>query len=386
MGLADMFRFNNRDLARENELKAEFDQLEEFRKSEKSATHDTALHVACQHHYSDDLIIDVLIKENKNALSVENSVGQLPLHSAMKDVDEHDGHKGVSEKVIDTMISLNKKGVEHLDSNDCLPLHVACEHRADDATVKKLLQAYPDASMLHCSITKPFDKSCMVSDVETDGLSVSSTEYFSCCDDFGSILSSNTTKKNEMNDTQEFETDFSPLHLSIINKASPNVVDYIINANPSCLSLKTSKGRKAIDIVRSMSESSADVLHVIETYTKNAEKVSSLEARSDSIIKEASKRIVVNSGETLDPKSLWKATITAVIFANRLASTLGPSLAMDKNDDVKIPDDFVAPTNLEHNCVDVKLPIGFRQLRWALLNNKSDFNMEFHENEMGYSE
>lgn len=384
MGLKDMFRFKKRNLAQENELKAELDQLEEFRKSEKSETQDTALHVACQHHYSDDLIIDVLIKENQNALSVENSVGELPLHAAMKNVDERDGHKGVSEKVLDTMISLNKEGVEHLDSNDCAPLHVACEHNADDDTVKKLLQAYPDAAMLHCSITKPFDKSSIVS-TETDDLSSSGTGNLSCCGDVGSILPSTATKKNEMKDTEEFETDFSPLHLSIINKASPNVVDYIINANPSCLNLETSKGRKAVDIARSMTEPSADVLHVIETYTKNAEKVSNLEARSSSIIKEASKRIVVSSEETFDPKSHWKATINAVIFANRLASTLGPSSALDKND-VKIPDDFVPPASLEHNCVDVKLPIGFRQLRWALLNSKSDFNREFHENEMGYSE
>ncbi len=385
------------------ELKAEFEKLEEFRKSPQCHTQDDpVLHVACQYHYSDDLIINHLIKSDEKALRVENKDGELALHVAMKDVHELEngeggGAKGVSGKVLDTMIALNDSALKHLDAKNCLPIHLACEYGASDSTIQKLLKAYPEATMTTCGITKPIKNVyCMNNNVvEVDGSSEgggSSIGILSCCG-IGDIFSA-STDDNTMNEVT-FETDFSPLHLAVLNNASPNAIDYIINANPCCLNLVTSRGRKAIDVALSLTSLNPDVLQLLESYSNNAKKVGSLRTRSDGIIRgrraaannNNSNKNTDHSDEThFDAKVLWKASVNAVIFANRLAAALGPSLAMDGVDTVNAPIGFEEPIPLEYSCVDVKLPIGFRQLRWALLNSKSGFNKEFHEQEMKYTE
>lgn len=388
MGIRKGFiRSRKRNQEREKALQEELERLEEFRESQKDSSTDTALHLACEHHYSDDLIIDILIKPDPNCLGAENGAGDLPLHSAMKDVKEVDGHKGVSEQVLDNMIQLDRDAAKHFNKNHCLPIHIACEYGANDYAVKKLLNVHPQAAMSQCSINKLFDKSSAIfTEVEEGGDSMSNICNLTCCD-LDAIFPSVERKDSDTNDEDHFETHFSPLHLAIINNASPNVVDYIINANPKCLYLETSKGRKAIDIAKSRPDTNLDVIHVLQTYSNNAEKILNLGVLSDSIIRQASRKSSISSGgEIFDAKSRWKATVNAVIFANRLAAALGPTLALDDNDDVKLPYGFKPPASLENSCVDVKLPVGFRQLRAALLSSKSGFNKEFHEQEMKYSE
>jgi hypothetical protein len=177
------------------------------------------------------------------------------------------------------------------------------------------------------------------------------------------------------------ETDLSELHLAIINKASPNDVEIMLCDNPQYLNLKTSNGRTAMDIASTM-EDSADSIAVMKSFQSNMRKSTVLEELSKSLIQ----MTLAGEEDTLEKptsvKDLWQKAGNAVIFVNRLTASLGPAVELDMDDSVKIPDDFEPPASLKHKCVDVTLPVGFRQIRWALLNSQSKFNQDFHEEKM----
>ena len=58
-----------------------------------------------------------------------------------------------------------------------------------------------------------------------------------------------------------------------------------------------------------------------------------------------------------------------------LGPLLGPAVKLDK-DPVVIPPDIVMPDNLEDVGLELDLPVGFRRLRWAILNSESEFLKE----------
>ena len=49
---------------------------------------------------------------------------------------------------------------------------------------------------------------------------------------------------------------------------------------------------------------------------------------------------------------------------------LGNASVLDKAP-VVIPNDFKKPEPLEHISIDQKFPVGYRRIRWTLLNSKS---------------
>lgn len=387
-----------KEVEKKNKLLSEMSKLASEMLKIKPSTKDTPLHVACHQNFSDDLIIDVLLKEDTNAVRKENANCQLCIHSAMKNkTDRGDAQKGVSERVFETLLSMHQESVEHFDKLSCLPIHTACANGAvNESIIQRLLKAYPESVMMHSKVSLPYDptKTKMITidnngddddfEVSNDRIMHSSVD---CSDSsIASLFQQGLNlflspaglhvlpveeegkKGVSSGDDDGYETDFSPLHLAILNDASPNIIEYILNANPYCLNLKTSMGRTALDIAKTKVPGSDDSILVMKSYEKNVKKLLTLQAVSKSVL----------SIKQIDAKQLWRKAGNAVIFTNRLASSLGPTIT----DTTKAPDNFEPPAGFEHNCVDVTLPIGFRQLRWALLNSESTFCKEFEESKM----
>jgi hypothetical protein len=55
---------------------------------------------------------------------------------------------------------------------------------------------------------------------------------------------------------------------------------------------------------------------------------------------------------------------------------VGPAIVSDKGPAPTIPDGFEIPMNLEFIGLELELLVGFKRLRWALLNTKSEFLTE----------
>jgi VAD1 Analog of StAR-related lipid transfer domain len=61
--------------------------------------------------------------------------------------------------------------------------------------------------------------------------------------------------------------------------------------------------------------------------------------------------------------------------ANILGPLLGPAVPADSAPSLP-PENFVLPDNLEFIGLELELPVGFKRLRWALLNSESTFVTE----------
>lgn len=373
---------------REENLLEEMTQLSIATFPSGNNSKDSALHIACHQHYTDDLILDILLKGDPNLVLWENEKNELPLHSAMRDVKEIENseQKGVSDVVLDKLLSLNENAVRHLNVDDCLPIHIACQHGAvNESAIKRLLKLYPESVMVQSKLALPFDELLRAQDnvepTEEGGDSTYLGIFQKLLHQFQNPIGICCDKVLNRNDLDEYsgpmETNFSPLHLAILNNASPNIIDHILAIGDAyCLNLKTSEGRTALDIAKTIPDSE-DTIQVILSYKSNAEKSIKLQAFSKSVMN-------ISCEDKINAKLLWKKAGKAVIFVNRLGLSLGPSI--DEDDMVGAPDDFVPPVSLEKSCLDVTLPIGFHRLRWALLNTQSTFYKSFHESEMGYTE
>merc|ERR1719223_1384620 len=45
----------------------------------------------------------------------------------------------------------------------------------------------------------------------------------------------------------KIETGFSALHLAVMNGADPEIIELLIDTNPRCVHIKTTRGRTALD-------------------------------------------------------------------------------------------------------------------------------------------
>lgn len=395
-------------LEKEKKLLEELTELTMSAPPDDTNSRNTILHTACEQHCSDDLIIYLLIKNDPKLVFVENAHNELPLHSAMRDVTQ--GGQGVSERVLQTLLSLNQDAVKHFNSSQCLPIHIACQFAVNEFVIKTLLGVYPQSVMTQCKLGLPYN----VAGRQDDSIDVSSSddEYNNGADDddddndddnkdlrqslfvqFWNIFLNPVGPKHEYKQSQinydsdidtHLETDYSPLHLAILHNASPNIIDHILNVNPYCLNLKTSKGRTAMDIAKQR-ENSQDSITIMKSYRTNVKQILHLDAFSKSLLN-LSIEEDRDKKKSLRAKRMWRKAGNAIIFANRLKISLGPKVDIDNDDSMKVSDNFVLPPSLERLCVDVILPVGFHQLRWALLNHQSSFNQDFHESSMGYSE
>lgn len=205
--------------------------------------------------------------------------------------------------------------------------------------------------------------------------------------------------KEHIDEDDGIETDLTPLHLAVLNNASPDAIGSLLNANSFCLNLRTSKGRTAMDIAKATPGAEGSI-EVMQSYEKNVSMLLRLSVVSKALIDASAEdslkgELKLNDVEAeseeevrekKDPKMLWKKGTTAVKFLNRLTLSLGPTNEMDCDEAMIAPPTYEPPANLDMVCVDITLPVGFRQLRRGLTNSKSTFCKDFHVGKMNYSE
>ncbi len=390
------------------ELLEELTQLTIVGFAKAAETKDTALHVACEYHYSDDLIINVLLDGDPDSTFKENGNGDLPLHLAMKDAkqcDENNEQNGASEKVVEALLSKNKRAVEHLNHSDCLPIHIACDKNngtANEFIIKRLLDIYPDSVMMHCKLKKTLDATNIYDDEDEELLTSTNLNesksglysYFMDSVDTlrEAFLKPSCNRRDTNGEDDGIESNLTPLHLAVMNNLSPDIISSLLNANSYCLNLETSEGRTAMDIAKSTPNADGSI-EVMKSYNKNVTKLLGLKVVSQALIDATADEILKGNvrldepaREKKDPKMLWKKASIAVRFINTLTASVFALNEMDNDESMMAPTDYKPPDNLEFECVDITLPVGFRQLRQGLLSNESPFYKQFHENNMNFSE
>lgn len=406
----------------------------------------TSLHLACQKHCSDELILNHLLPTSPEAVREVNASNELPLHSAMKDVE------GVSERVLGKLLELNPEAVQHVSYGGNMPIHtlLECHPNPSVFVVKKLLEVYPKAVLAQTAQAVPFstdaqayitrrpgqmagegtDDDTVLSDFTTEANTVMCWNAFGL---FGSSHGQPRASEGTLCNTEETdETGFTLLHLAVLKGVKPEIVECIIQTDPDCIKLKTSKGRTAKDcakfkVGKAVQEdeqvtggikntfAAIEMLQVFESnfnkrrklerrMTKTSLSVKSLRGSKDfssgmpdfmneneketkEITKTPSK---TQSSSSFDAKQEWRKLGNVVKFMGAFSfakrSMLGPDVPADA-DTVTVPDDLRLPLNLSYLCVDLDLPVGFRRLRRALLSNYSNFMMvEFFQKKLKFKE
>ncbi len=405
-------------------------------------TLNTTLHVACLKHYSSELIVEHLIAKGPSAVSMKNAAGDLPLHSAMRDCDDNKDkdNGGCHDRVFNKLVQRYPNAVKTKNKEECLPIHLACQAGGKHVyAVKRLLKDYPPSVMMKCSIKMGFDEKALEyvrknseeekdKEGETDDIGIkevntNSVEDMQCFSSFwsrvipfspaGKNLDTVQESASTDEDDQDTETAFTPLHLAILHSAPPDVVEAIISANPECLSLRTSRGRRAIDIARFLdgkaneedgakNENENDevaateydeekvtnttaAIEILQTFEVNTKKSMRLAAA----LNFASTRNLGNENiKDFDAKAQWRKLANMIRFAHGLkkaAPSLGPEIPYDAFTIPK-PTGYDPTPNLFHVCTDVQLPVGFRRLRWAMLSSKSNFMTKtLHQDKLEYT-
>jgi hypothetical protein len=256
----------------------------------------TTLHVACLKHYSEELIVDQLIAKGPTAVSMRNQKKDLPLHCALKCKEGI----GVENGVYDALVGIYPVGIQAVNVDGCLPIHLACQSGGRNLyVIQKLVEAYPLGVLQRCDLKFPFGGSEHLS--FRHNLSLGNSGSGSNSSDWdvgshekggGSGVSMNDSFSSEHNtpkkysDKQEMtwgasfwsalialsplssssgdqmesssdinsvadpgmESSFTPLHLAVMNGAPPDVIGTLLDFNPLCLSIKTDRGRTPLDI------------------------------------------------------------------------------------------------------------------------------------------
>lgn len=230
------------------------------------------------------------------------------------------------------------------------------------------------------------------------------------------------------------ESSFSPLHLAVMNGAPPDVIEMLITANPQCLGLKTDHGRRPLDLAMFLvadkenkkpyaealgSVSSEERIHdndndnandndndneyirnidedpgqnvfaaieIMKTFEGNRRKSAHLANATQ--MTSASFRDLSTIVE-FNPRKQWKKLSNIIQFSGalrRAGSVMGPPVPSDL-DMVMEPTGYFPRNNLNHVCVEIELPVGFRRLRWAMLHSNSKFlTEEVLQSKLGYSQ
>eukprot|EP00559_Dactyliosolen_fragilissimus_P007093 CAMPEP_0184858606 /NCGR_PEP_ID=MMETSP0580-20130426/3686_1 /TAXON_ID=1118495 /ORGANISM="Dactyliosolen fragilissimus" /LENGTH=587 /DNA_ID=CAMNT_0027354837 /DNA_START=28 /DNA_END=1791 /DNA_ORIENTATION=+ len=307
-------------------------------------TKETALHLACTNGCSDTLIMR-LLKANPCATKMKNSYQELPMHSAAS-----------SEQ------ALSKKAL------------------------KALIDSYPLALVSLSEREVPYNGPIKEEDAQL-GYLYRFLIYVGYYND----------PRNER--PSPVETNLSPLHCAILFGALPDVVDAILDKNSSCVSLQTSRGRTALECGKAILKekniqnpsnekdqegfaalpqtlrnmlTSMDAIENSIIISKNRQSLrSTIQSTKESIASGGS-----NQGDTSkDYAELWKkaAFSAGVIAKMQKPCALGPSYPFDFKQAPPKPQGFELPPDLDFVGIDETLPVGFKRMRWVLLNNQCKF-------------
>jgi len=234
----------------------------------------TVMHAACLLHHSSEDILDRLGEDPSLAFEL-NGADELPLHYAAMD------KKGVNHDVLKKLLRINPEGVRQRNIQNSLPVHLACMVGAPSQyALKTLLKMYPKSVMIQSDFPLLFEKDMLEPldrekrNDEDDGSDSGIIAYkpppitktsgianfFACAAPSQAELElayeaekrreEVNAKYPQNNDTEEgpqIETGFTPLHLAVMNRAKPASIQLIVEVNPKCVHLKSSKGRTALD-------------------------------------------------------------------------------------------------------------------------------------------
>ena len=190
----------------------------------------TPLHVACLFHYPTDFILEHLLNHDENAIATENSSCEFPIHYAAMDT------KGVDPAVFDALIRKYPDSIYHENIEGSLPIHVACQTGAPSLfVIEKLLDMCPEQVFAKTRLQVPVTYSENMFNEDEGNI---------CFQGCGSDLFSFNTENLEQADRDEqYEYDWTPLHLAVLNGSPPLVIETIINTNANCLGATTNRGR-----------------------------------------------------------------------------------------------------------------------------------------------
>mmetsp|Transcript_1850 Transcript_1850/g.2661 ORF Transcript_1850/g.2661 Transcript_1850/m.2661 type:complete len:594 (+) Transcript_1850:86-1867(+) len=367
---------------------------------------DTKLHVALLKRYPESLI-KYLLEEDEDSVKKTNSHGELPLHYALK------GKESINIGIVKMLLKKYPESARQGDKDMSLPVHVACNDgtiRVD--SIKCVIEEYPGAVLAQSQLIIPYEhvKKEVPKKVVVEEPPVPS--YGFGCNAF-SFLSLSSKEEKEPTPTpapaplkpmkiKVDESGFTPLHLAVLTGVSPDVVDLILETDPKCLTLKTTLDRTALDcgmdvmkkynvyvtsekdektyasLPKSVQNTIASV-DSIETKMRTLKDEIRLNAKVEETNNALSldNKVIVPVGESgrKDPKKLWKKAIFAarIIAKIQRDSLLGPGIPSDFKEAPSKPEGFELPKDLEYIGVDVTIPVGFKRLRWCLLNNQCQF-------------
>jgi hypothetical protein len=233
----------------------------------------TTMHAACLLHHSSDTIIERLENEPDLARFINNA-NESPLHYAAMD------KQGVDKDVFKKLITLYPEAVKQPNVQNSLPIHLACMVGAPSTyVIKTFLKMYPKAVMMQTDFPLMFEDDMMDKSNSNDDSSVKSEDSSLFDEEFAPYTPKQTTaasgiasmfacaaphqaaiemaenaraKRREGRSIKtetgpKTETGFSALHLAVMNRADSTTIESLLNVNPNCLHLKTSRGRTALD-------------------------------------------------------------------------------------------------------------------------------------------
>jgi len=390
---------------------------------------DTALHLAFRKPYSEELIVDHLLESGNfsDAILKVNSALNLPIHTAMQN------EEGFSNRVFDTLLGMNPKGVEEVNIDGSLPIHLACSAGVPSIyALKKLVEAYPESLQIQNELCYPFQTSSYQYIKREDNSRpqgiLTNDKYESTPRCWWDLVLMPPTPVCSIDEETSFieesieienETNFTPLHLAVLNHAPPDAIECLIQADIGSLDIRTSKGRTALDCSKFLvldeiltEYSSNEVknayaaIELLETNMgtnrkrrkimktiKRTNKALSLRSIHGDDMDDGSVVDVIEhldtldthdtdiisselmSSDSFDAKVKWMQLKHSVGFVNEVLkhkSMLGPIVEQDLHAKL-CPVGFCLPPNLDRVTVDLDLPVGFSRLRWALLRSKSPF-------------
>jgi len=341
--------------------------------------------------------------------------------------------EGFSNRVFDTLLDMNPKGVEEENIDGSLPIHLACSAGVPSLyALKKLVEAYPESLLIQNELCYPFQTSSHQYIKREDNSRpkgiVTDDEYESTPRCWWDLVLMSPTLVCSIDEETSFieesieienETNFTPLHLAVLNHAPPDAIECLIQADIASLEIKTSKGRTALDcgdflvLDEILTEYSSDemknayaAIELIETNMGTHRKRSKIKETVKRTTEALSLRSIhgndmgdddvvdvlehIDSLETLDTdiisselmsmdsfdaKVKWMQLKHTVGFMSEVLknkSMLGPIVERDLHPGM-CPAGFCLPPNLDRVTIDLDLPVGFSRLRWALLRSKSPF-------------
>eukprot|EP00551_Chaetoceros_affinis_P013920 CAMPEP_0203687702 /NCGR_PEP_ID=MMETSP0091-20130426/664_1 /ASSEMBLY_ACC=CAM_ASM_001089 /TAXON_ID=426623 /ORGANISM="Chaetoceros affinis, Strain CCMP159" /LENGTH=500 /DNA_ID=CAMNT_0050557103 /DNA_START=105 /DNA_END=1607 /DNA_ORIENTATION=- len=232
----------------------------------------TTMHVACLLHHATSDILQRL-DEDPSLAENNNNANETPLHYAAMD------KRGVNKEVLKKLIQYNPEAVKQPNVQNSLPVHLACMVGAPSTyAIKTFLKMYPKAAMIQSDFPLLFeDDMTDTTDVDVDSddeddddefvsykpksdpTAVSGiASMFACAAPHQAALEmahersirkqeKSRTNKASNDEGPKVETGFSPLHLAVMNSASPAIIEILIKVNRRSIHLKTSRGRTALD-------------------------------------------------------------------------------------------------------------------------------------------